>query len=246
MKGELFVFKRFSVSHSRSAMKVGVDGVLIGAWATPNEVRILDVGTGCGLISLIMAQRTKKASIIGIDIDAPSVDEAKDNFRNSLWSDRLVAMRESFAERISSEPGSFDLILSNPPFFKSGIKDTGSPRIKARHQGELSPFSLIEGSAELLKTEGRLSMICPAEFENELISDAISKGLIPCRLTLVRHHDGAPFKRLLIEFIKKNELNSMTDKDNILPETNFLTLFENSGDPTDPYLELCRDFYLSF
>lgn len=160
---EPFQFKQFTVSHSRSSMKVGVDGVLIGAWGAVDGAYGIDVGCGCGLIALMAAQRNSNAYIDAIDIDTPSVEEATCNFFNSPWSGRLSAKMADAIE-FSKRPDNlekYDFIVSNPPFFASGISDPSTQREKARHQGSLSPFTLISAAERLLRPGGTLSMIVP-------------------------------------------------------------------------------------
>lgn len=193
MKSRLFRFKQFEVSHSRAALPIGVDGVLIGAWAELRGRRVLDVGTGCGVIALMIAQRYPDAQVMAVDIHKPSVEEAEENFIRSPWSSRLEVKEKSFAEvAISGEK--YDLIVSNPPFFDSGVEATDSPRLSARHQGELSPYSLVEGASELLNPGGGLAMIVPTEMAEKLLSFAILHGMRPERVCRVKDHEGAPKK----------------------------------------------------
>ena len=144
-KERLFRFKRFAVSHSQSAIPVGMDGVLIGAWCSVSQaLRVLDAGTGCGLIALMCAQRSAEARITAIDIHPPSVEEAVYNFTTSPWARRLEARLIPFAE--FAEKG-FDLIVSNPPFFHAGVSPTLSDaRLRARHSGAFGPEALRDAS----------------------------------------------------------------------------------------------------
>lgn len=244
----IFYFKKFAVSHSRSSMKVGVDGVLIGAWANPEGGRILDVGCGSGLISLMMAQRNHYAEIIGIDIDEPSVGEANQNFAVSPWKDRLRCFLLSFDELESTDlfPGKgFDLIVSNPPFFDSGMKVLDSSRKVARHKGSLSPEILINKAAWLLNPGGRLAMVVPAQYSKSLLLAAKKSYLLPKRITSVKYHDTSTVKRVLLEFILQRDfsLSKMNLPDF---EENSLTMFNADGTPTIDYRNLCHSFYLKF
>lgn len=267
MKERLFRFKQFSVCHQRSAMKVGVDGVLIGAWASCAGSRILDVGCGCGLISLILAQRNPSAYVTGIDIDPPSIEEARENVNNSPWSDRINIIEMSFEKLCNvDEMPKFDALVSNPPFFKSGINSPLTPREVSRHQASLSPFSLISVGSRLLKPGGRLSLIAPAEMSINLIENAKFSGLSLQRICYVRDNEAAPRKRVMLEFQTSlpQEKYFSHQSDNKIPkdfEKNMsigrkekevslmngeLTLFEKPGLPTDAYRFLCGDFYLRF
>lgn len=243
-----FKFKQFSVSHNRSAMKVGVDGVLIGCWANVEDANaILDVGTGCGVIALIMAQRQPKAEITAIDIDYLSAAEAADNFKNSPWSQRLNLIHGRFPEGVitNGDGGNsmcrFDLIISNPPYFNSGVTQVQTPRERARHQGELSPSSLLIESIPLLNPGGSLAMVIPSELFYELDIVAQSVGYTLTRKCLVRGHQNAPFKRVLLQW----RLGQLFPDDKKCQE-DILTLEISSGNPTDDYRRLCRDFYLKF
>ncbi len=230
------------MSHSRSSMKVGVDGVLIALWTTIPEVgRILDVGTGCGIISLICAQRSQYADILAIDIDNESVEEAGENFQHSPWSERLQAARLSFEELSREEGEGFDLIISNPPYFDSGVAEPDSRRLTARHQGTLSPGVLLEAASALLNPDGRLSFVVPAEYASDLEAKSQKCGLIPVRVTFVKGHEKAPVKRALMEFMPQ-----ASEKTCVECERNTLTLETSPGFPTDDYRSLGKDFYLKF
>ena len=235
-----FDFKRFSVAHSRSTMKVGVDGVLIGLWSQiPLSGRILEVGTGCGIISLICAQRSESSQIIAIDKDKPSVDEAATNFIESPWSDRLHAEWTDFNDFVSYETGRFDLVISNPPFFDSGVDSESSRRLTARHQGSLSPSRLLLMAPSLLNDDGLLAMIVPADMVESLEEESKSFGICLRRITLVSGHEGAPIKRALLEFSLRREKKEECFRD-------ILTLESAPGVPTDAYRMLGKDFYLKF
>lgn len=232
-----FRFKKFSVCHSRSSMKVGVDGVLIGAWTKLNEKeRILDLGTGCGLIALMCAQKSAQSHILGIDIDRGSVAEAKDNFSGSPWSDRLRAECVDFMDLDIAEP--FSLIVSNPPYFDSGVKKGDSSRILARHQIALSLDMIIRHAMDYLTDKGRLNMIFPASELDKIESVISDFECVLTRKTYVRGHDKARYKRIMVEFTKG--LSS------IHPEVSYLTLNDPDGSPTPEHRELCGDFYLYF
>ncbi len=243
MKERLFRFKRFNVSHARSSMPIGVDGVLIGAWASSRGGRVLDVGTGCGVIALMLAQRDGQAVIRGIDVDLPSVEEASMNFINSPWRERLSVDCVSFCDLDETE--TYDLIVSNPPFYDAGMKDLDTARKRARHSGELSPESLVCSSESVLSQEGVLSMIVPAETFHPLVSLAADNGLTFARGCFVRDHHGSPEKRVMLEFVKNvpTDLNFSVDSE---PAIQHLTMFESNGEPTPEYRRLCGQFYLKF
>lgn len=239
-----FKFKHFAVNHDHSSMKVGVDGVLIGCWAeAENPHTILDVGTGCGLIALIMAQRYPNAGIIGIDVDKASVGEAIGNVASSPWPDRVKISEKSFSEEfclnLQNEYVKFDLIVSNPPYFNAGVTNATTPREVARHQGELSPAAILHLSRMIISQGGSVAMVVPCDESEDLEGYAISLGYALKRKCLVRGHDKAPWKRVLLQW-------QYGGKRGIVPETTTLTLETAPGIPTDEYRALCKDFYLKF
>lgn len=242
MGEELFRFKSFSVSHSRSSMKVGVDAVLLGAWAGVKAGRFLEVGSGCGVISLQLASRFPGSQILAVDIDPASVEESELNFRNSCFKGLVSLKREFPIDFHESE--TFDLIVSNPPFYKSGVDNPVSPREKARHCKSLSPLSLIHHSSKLLNVEGRLSMIFPADQLEEINMALKDSGLITKRICFVRNNLNRPVKRVMLEFEKRKEEEDDQNTGHPMNKE-YLTLFEN-GIPTDDYQKLCGDFYLDF
>lgn len=231
-----FRFKRFAVSHSRSSMRVGVDGVAIGCFAPlADESRILDVGTGCGVVALILAQRCETACIDAIDVDCESVDEACENFRESPFSDRLRGFIQDY---MAYSPGRiYSHIISNPPFFNSGVKVSDSVRISARHQIGMTLSALVEHSALLLTEGGRLSMVIPVTELSKVLEAAESNGFFSEKLWLMRGHKNAPWKRVLLTLrygLKCKE------------ERSEITMFGPDGSPTEEYRELCKDFYIKF
>lgn len=240
-----FRFKQFAVSHHRSSMKVGVDGVLIGCWTDVKDAnRILDVGTGCGLIALIMAQRAPDALIHAIDIDAPSIEEAIENIAESPWADRIKAFKcrfMDFADLVNGHEERFDLIVSNPPYFDSGVTEIMTAREKARHQGELSPTVILEKASEILTEGGSVAMVVPSEMTETLNTTAASLGYFLVRSCRVRGHEQAPYKRTLFQW--RLGIGGRRSYESI-PDT--LTLEVSPGIPTDDYRSLCKDFYLKF
>lgn len=231
----MFRFKQFSCMHSRSSMKIGVDGVLIAAWTDcGHAARILDVGTGCGVIALICAQRNADSTIRAIDVHADSVAEAADNFTTSPWGDRLSADLTDF-NAITDEK--FDLIISNPPYFDSGISAPETSREVARHQSSLSPYVLIGHGRNLLSPEGVLSMIFPADQLQAILEFAQYEGMNARRVCLVKGSAGSAPKRAMVE---------LTCADVPTPVEESLTIENAPNDFTDEYRELCRDLYLKF
>ncbi|MCH5227552.1 MAG: methyltransferase [Muribaculaceae bacterium] len=238
MEENTFRFKHFEVRHGESSMKVGVDAVLLGSWAGIEAKKILEVGTGCGVISLVLAQRFPDAIISAIDIDSPSVDEANLNFQFSPWNDRIKAELKMFPDEILSVGKKFDLIVSNPPYFHSGIDSPKTRREKARHQNTLSPFTLIQHASSLLTPNGCLSMIFPFEFYEEVKKEAGLMSLKLYRECFIRDNEKRPEKRVMMEFISDSSEEGKQ-------QSQHLTLFKN-GEPTPEYRNLCHDLYLKF
>ncbi len=230
-KERVFRFKQFEVRHSLSPMKVGVDGVILGAWArVPEEGDLLDAGTGCGLIALMAAQRSN-CCITGIDIDSGAVEEAESNFHASSWADRLKALQADF----SSIEGKWDCIISNPPFFDAG-QVVDSARMAARHVGSLSPLNLVAKAPELLNEGGTLSLIAPCDALQAMKEQAQKGGLNLSRVAFVSTVAGQQPKRVLCEFSRNAEEASAT----------CFAIETSPGLFTDEYISLTRDFYLRF
>lgn len=235
-----FHFKRFSVSNCRSAMKVGTDGVLLGAWAfedvEPGPMRMLDVGCGTGVISLMLAQRFPDAIVVGVDIDKDAVDEAASNFASSPWPGRLTAVQCDFL-RFNDADG-FDLIACNPPFFTDGALAPDAARRKARHQDGLTFTALMRGASRLLRPGGRVAVVAPAEAESELMAEACICSLKPSRLTAVRTVEQKKPRRILLECVK--------DDKSVACSKSTLLISEPDGTPGQEYSRLVSPFYLKF
>lgn len=230
---KIFRFKQFSVVNDLTAMKVGTDGVLLGAWCEVEDARrVLDVGTGCGVIALMIAQRNSQAIIHGIDIDENAVAEASTNFSNSPWSDRLTSQTVDFNQFESQEK--YDLIVSNPPFFTNGVLPPDLKRNHARHTTTLSISQLIKKSSELLSRHGSIAMITPIESETEIKRCVVENNLWIKRLTQVSPIEGTPAKRLLWQ-ISANEVPLNIDQ---------LAIETQDHNFTSQYISLTREFYL--
>ena len=201
MPNPYFAFKQFTVRHDRCAMKVGTDGVLLGAWTDlSHSRRILDIGTGTGLIALMLAQRCMDARITAIDLDSAAVEQAQENIQASPWKDRIEALQQDICTYHPN--GTFDTIVSNPPYFINSLKCPDGQRSTARHTDTLDADRLIGKVSELLTSDGRFSIILPAEQTEDLIRVAGEKGLHPSRQTWVITRPGLSPKRILMEFRK--------------------------------------------
>ena len=271
MASEGFQFKQFFVAHDRCAMKVGTDGVLLGAWAEPNHVplghlpcTILDVGTGSGLIALMLAQRLQTSPlsspkerekgfrIDAIDIDEAAVEQAAENFAASPWPDRLHAWLSSIQEwqMVNGKcPNGkwYDLIVSNPPYFRNSLKNPDKARGLARHTDTLSYTELLHHSARLLREEGRLCLILPAEAEEEVCALAAQEGFVLTRVTRVYSKVSKPARRVLLAFEKSKhrytDIPTCRDSENPVSEDT-LVLEDDQGGRSAAYREITKDFYL--
>lgn len=224
-------------------MPIGVDGVLLASWAAvEGSRRILDVGTGCGVIALICAQRAPEATVTAIDIHRESVAEATLNFENSPWCDRLSAVNSNFMDILPSD-GVYDFIISNPPFFNSGVNTPSSPRETARHQGELSPLTLVRHSEGLLVWGGRVAVVMPADRQHDFEANLNSPNLRLRRRLYVKGNPGAPVKRVMLEYEKVRDV-AYSPIHTVQEET--LVIETSPGEYTSRYMELGKDFYLKF
>ena len=245
-----FRFKQFYIEDSKCAMKVGTDGVLLGAWAPTNPLttnpltRILDVGTGSGLIALMLAQRFPLAQIDAIDMDEAAAEQASNNFCSSPWTERLHAYHSPFQEwRMVNgkcpNGNYYDLIVSNPPYFQNSLTNPDRGRQTARHTDTLSYAELIKHSVRLLKEDGVLALILPAESEKEVRGLAAAERLSLTRVTRVYSKENKKPKRVLLAFgkgISGLEVSGL--------EEDVLVLEDEKGGRSAAYSKLCQEFYL--
>lgn len=187
-------------------MKVGTDGVLLGAWAgaelDPDEPgwRILDVGTGTGLVALMLAQRFRYATIRAVEIDENAWGQAVENISDSPWSERIQVIKSDFRNWEPPDGLPFRLIACNPPYFSRSLKNPDPLRSKARHDDDLPLPDLIMRSAMMLAENGRLALVLPAGRVQEALDNASDNGLFLRRRLSVRGHENAPVKRVLLEW----------------------------------------------
>lgn len=229
-----FTFRQFYVQHTGCAMKVGTDGVLLGAWAllstNSSPQTILDIGTGSGLIALMLAQRFPSATITGIDIDADAVNQAAHNFAVSPWADRLKAIHCPLQQM----QGTYELIVSNPPYFVNSLLNPNMGRATARHTQSLSYVDLIHRGAELLSDTGAMSIILPAEAEKQILLLADEIGLHPNRICSICSKPESAYRRIMITLSRMSEPLSFES----------LTLEDDNHGRSDEYKELTKEFYL--
>ncbi len=198
-----FEFRHFTVRQQRCAMKVGTDGTLLGAWAAmpSGGVSLLDIGTGTGLIALMMAQRFPACSVTALDIAPDAVGQAAENVGASPFSDRITVMEADVASYQAPRP--FDAIVSNPPYFEHSLECPDSQRTTARHTSALSYQALIGAAHRLLADDGLFSLIIPDDCRERLMGEACLQGFFPARICGVRTTPSKPPKRYLIELRKR-------------------------------------------
>jgi tRNA1Val (adenine37-N6)-methyltransferase len=235
MSNPYFSFKQFTVYHDKCAMKVGIDGVLLGVWADISIAKsILDIGTGTGLIALMLAQRSS-ADIIGIDIDSGAVLQARVNVENSPWVNRVEVAEISLQQFSENTERRFDLIVSNPPYFVDSLKAPSESRTTARHTDTLSHEELIDCAVELLAPTGRICLILPVSEGFQCVEYAERNGLFCSKMVNVFPKPNATTKRLLLEF-------SMVPTLRI--ESELTVESENRHQYSPEFTELAKDFYL--
>lgn len=194
----MFQFKQFTVKQDQAAFKVGTDACLLGAWAPVTQINtILDIGTGTGVIALMLAQRNTNAKIHAIEPDLPSFHDARKNLQDSPWHDRITCENtdlENFAQRAS---GTFDLIACNPPFFINSTPNPDVRKTAARHEVNLPLEALIQSAARLLSPEGRIALVLPADRRKDLQKECEKNHLFEQRVLLVAPNDSKPINRML-------------------------------------------------
>lgn len=234
MPTSFFKFKKFIIHHDKCAMKVGTDGVLLGAWATVSGKRkIVDIGTGSGLISLMLAQRSD-AEIDAIDIDSSACLQATENIAGSVFNGRIRVYHTSLNEFAEKSNELYDLIVSNPPYFKASLLSPVHERNLARHNGSLSLQSLVEDSLKRLAPSGCLALILPYDQEAELNRIVADSNLYFNKKTYVRPTPEANYKRILVE-IGTHNTECIREE---------LTIEASRHKYTQEYTELTKDFYL--
>lgn len=234
MSTDYFAFKQFTVHHDRCAMKVGTDAVLLGAWADISQAyRVLDIGTGTGIIALMLAQRCE-AEITAIDLDESAVVQAKENIRQSPWEARIEVIHQDIRNYSVDNP--FDCIVSNPPYFVDNLKSPDRQRSLARHTDTLSYRELLRSVDALLSDNGKFSVILPSDALDVFWSTAMEFRLYPCRQMQVMTKSSSPVKRIMLE-LRREPVEYTMER---------LILRDESGAFSDAYRELTRDFYLKF
>ena len=234
-----FQFKEFTVQQDKTAMKIGTDGVLLGAWCSVDNYpdAVLDIGSGTGIISLMLAQRSDAMTIDAVEIDENAYEQTVENFEQSDWADRLYCYNATFSEfatEIEEEEERYDLIVSNPPFYTDDFKSEDSARNKARFTTSLSFKDLIFGVSKILSLNGIFSVIIHFKEEEIFIKLAKENKLFLNRVCRVQGNKSSEIKRSLLEFsFHQKELKEEQ-----------LTIEISRHQYTKEYIELTKDFYL--
>jgi tRNA1Val (adenine37-N6)-methyltransferase len=235
MASNYFSFKQFTVYQDKSAFKVGTDGVLLGACADLTGVkRILDIGTGTGLIALMLAQRCD-AEIVAIEPDFDSFIQCRKNVNLCMWKERIRVENVSLQD--FKEELKFDLAITNPPYFSDSLKNSDTRKSASRHNDSLSNDELLQNVSGLIGETGRLQLIMPYAEGNIFIADAVGYGLFCNSILKIRPLPTSGIRRLILSFSRKRL--KTTEK--------FLTIEHGKRHEfTEEYKDLTRDFYLKF
>lgn len=234
MTSQPFRFKKFTVAYDRCTHKVGTDAVLLGSWVnTAQTDNILDIGTGSGIIALMLGQRTgDKTSIDAIEVQPDDAEQARENVAHSPWPNK-IAVHTGAAQTFFPEKR-YDLIVSNPPYFSKSLLPPDSKRSVARHTGDLSFKDLLQTAVRLLSPFGRLAVILPYAEAVHFIDLAKDFALFPLRITNFRARHHKPVERVLLEFSSK-QTNAVISE---------ISLYDKADEWSDTYRALTRDFYL--
>ncbi len=236
MSKEPFQFKQFAIQHDKAAMKVGTDGVLLGAWVdiSSNPFSILDIGSGTGLIALMLAQRTDAELVDAVELNEQAYEQTVENFESSDWGNRLFCYHASFQQFANEIEDEYDLIISNPPFYATSDTTPSEDRTMARHVESLSYRDLLEGTSNLLSKNGECAFIIPFSEEDNFVAIAKEFRLLPNRITRVKGNLNSDLKRCLIQC-------SFNEK---AVETTELQIEISRHNYTESYKNLVKDFYL--
>ena len=239
MRNHSFQFKQFTIWQDKCAMKVGTDGILLGAWVNLTEnAQILDFGTGTGLLALILAQRSQTSlhtTIVAVEIDDEAYQQATDNIQKSPWGDRIQTYHSSIQNFAINCSQQYDLIISNPPFFENAYKASQASRTLARHSDSLLQTDILEIANQLLKPDGHLAVIYPTDLAHKFLSKAREFDLWCDRQVNIKPTPQGSIKRIALEFSKTQFLFRETS----------LTIEESKHIYTEDYIALVKDFYLN-
>lgn len=236
MANDWFNFKQFSIRQDKTPMKVGTDGVLLGAWVDCSRARrVIDVGTGTGLIALMLAQRFPGVVVDAIELDPDACSQADENFKASPWPSWINLIKEDFIAWSQQQSPAWDHVVCNPPFFKNSLHSDEEGRNRARHDTNLPLDELVKGAARVLLPQGSLSIIMPVDRLPDISRVCLQSGFHLNRIMRIRGTIEAPPKRVLLRLDRVQAQVEMAD-----------LVIETGGRHgySAEYLELTRDFYL--
>jgi tRNA1Val (adenine37-N6)-methyltransferase len=229
-----FRFRQFEIEDDHSSMRVGTDAMLLGSWIDPGRSRrILDIGTGCGVLALMMAQKSE-AEIIGIDIDEDSAGQASENFLASPWKEKLTACNCSFQDYVARELPGFELVLTNPPYFTKSLQSPVGKRNRARHDNHLTKQELLEGVSRVLSLTGKFCLILPAELADPFITDAVKSNLYLNKRLMIIPKPGKDPTRIVMEFSFFHISEIQTDR---------IIIRNSDGTYTEDYRSFTDEFH---
>ncbi len=229
-----FRFKQFTIIQDKTAMKLSTDSVLIGAWANAdNPQNILEIGTGTGVVAIMLAQRFKFAKITTVEIDKTAFNEAAENIKNSPWANRITAINADFTNFAQNNTDNYDLIVSNPPFFDNQLLPPNKNKQIAKHTTSLNFENLITNSAKLLSESGKFCVILPYSTHSKFVHLCSKIGLYLSKKNIIYPTEKKSPNRVLLQFTKR-----------ILPTKEETLLIRQNGKYSAQYLQLTREFYL--
>jgi tRNA1Val (adenine37-N6)-methyltransferase len=233
MSNDYFKCQRFTVKQDMTAMKVGIDSILLGSWirVSGSEKNVLDIGTGTGLLALMMAQKIPGATIVACEIDETACRQASENISSSEWSDRITVVNADV--RMLNNPESFDLIICNPPYFEKSLKPADSKRNIARHSDSLPFPDLIDCVHRLMHGDGRFALTVPTDKAGTVIELAAGRKLFPLKRLNVKHTETKPANRVILEFGRVSQ-----------PVEEYLLTVRTGNRYSDEYKSVTGDFYL--
>jgi tRNA1Val (adenine37-N6)-methyltransferase len=233
-----FTFKQFFVAHDRCAMKVGTDGVLLGATAPVSQARrVLDIGCGSGLIAMMLAQRSQaQTRIDAVELEPSAAAQADENFRESVWATRLAVYAQDITAYAAEHPSEYDLIVSNPPYFESAVACRDAARNAARYTETLTHDTLLECAKNLITPEGLFCVVLPYDIGLAFETLAHRQGWFSAWRMAVRDRPGKPLNRLLLTLSRQSV--ERVDKE--------LALRKSEGVYSEAFCALITDFYLNY
>lgn len=232
----IFRFKQFSIEQDRCAMKVGTDSILLGTWTDLTDIRqVLDIGSGTGVVSLILAQRAPQAKVTGVEIDLDAARQSRENVERSPWSDRIVIQEMSIQDFASNHTAQFDLIISNPPFFTGGTFSSNELKASVRHTVKLPHNDLLKSTRSLLHPLGKFCVVLPYIEGLRFIEIAQIGGFYCTRMTEVRPKANKPVERLLLCFELKEKTTAKSE---------LIIMEADTNEYTTAFRELTKEFYL--